>query len=333
MWTPYDASNDRLSAGRARLLAFEGWNDACDAASGALRHALSRWNVNRPFAVIESEEFFDFQGHRPEVTVLDGRVESMSWPETRFYAVIRPDQDHDLVVVVGDEPTFRWKTFARTVTAVLSDCGVESATVLGAYIGSVTHSMPVPLSGVATDPTTLAASGLPPTNYDGPTGIVAVLGEACKETGIPATSIWAATPHYLAANENPMAMRALLRKAGQIIGFAGTAKNYAVSRPSSSCRSTRRSPNPTISPSTSERSPRTTERWIQVGRANCSTRSNASSKTSSAANPGFSTLHMTPSARGRERRDSPGHSVGPPRTEKAENPGFADLVGNEHRPR
>ena len=203
------------------ILAFEGWNDACDAASGALRHALDRWDAKRPFAVIESEEFFDFQEHRPEVAVLDGRVESMSWPETRFYAIVRPDQEHDLVVVVGDEPTFRWKTFARTVTAVLSDSGVESATILGAYIGSVTHSTPVPLSGVATDPSTLSASGLPPTDYDGPTGIVAVLGEAFKETGIPATSIWAATPHYLAANENPMAMRALLRKAGQIVGFAG----------------------------------------------------------------------------------------------------------------
>lgn len=203
------------------ILAFEGWNDACDAASGALRHALDRWDAKRPFAVIESEEFFDFQEHRPEVAVLDGRVESMTWPETRFYAIVRPDQEHDLVVVVGDEPTFRWKTFARTVTAVLSDSGVESATILGAYIGSVTHSTPVPLSGVATDPSTLSVSGLPPTDYDGPTGIVAVLGEAFKETGIPATSIWAATPHYLAANENPMAMRALLRKAGQIVGFAG----------------------------------------------------------------------------------------------------------------
>jgi len=145
----------------------------------------------------------------------------MTWPETRFYAIERPDQDHDLVIVVGDEPTFRWKTFARTVAAVLADSGVESVTMLGAYIGSVTHSGPVPLSGVATDPSSLAASTLPPTDYEGPTGIVAVLGEACKEAGIPATSIWAATPHYLAENPNPMAMRALLSKAGEIVGFNG----------------------------------------------------------------------------------------------------------------
>lgn len=145
----------------------------------------------------------------------------MTWPETRFYSVALPDEDHDLVVVVGDEPTFRWKTFARTVSAVLADCGVESATMLGAYIGSVTHSTPVPLSGVATDPAYLKATELPPTDYEGPTGIVAVLGEACREAGIPATSVWAATPHYLAANPNPMAMRALLRKAGEIVGFDG----------------------------------------------------------------------------------------------------------------
>ena len=102
-----------------------------------------------------------------------------------------------------------------------ADCGVESATMLGAYIGSVTHSKPVPLSGVATDPTYLDGTGLPPTDYEGPTGIIAVLNEACREAGIQATSIWAATPHYLAANANPMAMRALLRQAGQIVGFAG----------------------------------------------------------------------------------------------------------------
>jgi proteasome assembly chaperone (PAC2) family protein len=213
---------DRPALRRPRaVLAFEGWNDACDAASGALRHVLERWGIHRPFAVIESEEFFDFQEHRPTVSVLDGTVESMTWPETRFFAVSRPDLEHDIVVVVGDEPTFRWKTFARTVTAVLSDCGVESATMLGAYIGSVTHSSPVPLSGVATDLSHLDGTGLPPTDYEGPTGIVAVLGEACREAGIPATSVWAATPHYLAANANPMAMRALLRKAGQIVGFAG----------------------------------------------------------------------------------------------------------------
>ena len=203
------------------MLAFEGWNDACDAASGALRHLLERRDIRRPFAVIESEEFFDFQEHRPSVTVRDGSVQAMTWPETRFFAIERPDRDHDLVVVVGDEPTFRWKTFARTVAAVLADSGVESVTMLGAFIGSVTHSGPVPLSAVTTDPSFLEATMLPPTDYEGPTGIVAVLGEACKEVGIPATSIWAATPHYLAANPNPMAMRALLSKAGELVGFDG----------------------------------------------------------------------------------------------------------------
>ncbi len=182
---------------------------------------MERRRIQRPFAIIESEEFFDFQEHRPSVTVRDGSIRAMTWPETRFYAIERPDQDHDLVVVVGDEPTFRWKTFARTVAALLADSGVESVTMLGAYIGSVTHSGPVPLSGVVTDPSSLDSMTLPPTDYEGPAGIVAVLGEACKEAGIPATSIWAATPHYLATSPNPMAMRALLAKAGEIAGFDG----------------------------------------------------------------------------------------------------------------
>lgn len=203
------------------IIAFEGWNDACDAASGALRHLLERRGISQPFAAIDSEEFFDFQEHRPLVAVFNGAIDSMKWPDTRFYAIERPDQDHDLVVVVGEEPTLRWKTFARTVTAVLSDSGVESATMLGAYIGSVTHSGPVPITGVATDRSQLEGMDLAPTDYQGPTGIVAVLGEALREAGIPAASIWAATPHYLAANPNPMAMRALLLEAGRIVGFDG----------------------------------------------------------------------------------------------------------------
>jgi proteasome assembly chaperone (PAC2) family protein len=203
------------------VLAFEGWNDACDAASGALRHLLNRRGIKRAFAVIDSEEFFDFQEHRPLVSVLDGFVDKMTWPDTRFYAIERPEHESDLVVVIGQEPSFRWKTFARTVAAVLSDYNVESATMLGAYIGAVTHSTPVPLSGVSSNPDHLIGNELSPTDYQGPTGIVAVLGEACKEAGIPATSVWAATPHYLSANPNPMAMRALLRKAGQIVGFDG----------------------------------------------------------------------------------------------------------------
>jgi len=203
------------------IVAFEGWSDACDAASGAVRHLLDRFAVDEPFAALEPEEFYDFQEHRPIVSISEGRVNAMTWPELRFYGVQRPGADRDLVLVVGEEPTFRWKTFARSLTKVLTDTGVEAVTVLGAYIGPVTHGIPVPIGAVATDASVLDQSGLTASDYHGSTGIVSVLGEACREAGLPTISVWAATPHYLAANPNPMAMRALLKAAGTIAGFEG----------------------------------------------------------------------------------------------------------------
>jgi len=203
------------------IVAFEGWSDACSAATGAVRHLLDRLDVREPFATLEPEEFYDFQEHRPMVSIVNGRVDAMTWPELRFFAAERPDHDRDLIMVIGDEPTLRWKTFARTLTQVLTDADVQSVLVLGAYIGPVTHSHPVPLGGVATDAAMLDTSGLVASDYHGATGIVSVLAEACREAGLPAMSIWAATPHYLAASPNPMAMRALLRAAGRIAGFEG----------------------------------------------------------------------------------------------------------------
>jgi proteasome assembly chaperone (PAC2) family protein len=211
-------SRPQLRRPRA-IVAFEGWSDACEAASGALAVLLDRYGVDVPFATIEPEEFMDFQEQRPTVEITDGGMRRLTWPETRFYGIRLPDSDRDLVLVVGQEPAYRWKTFARTVSGVLGDAGVELVVFLGAYIGSVTHQQPVPLSGVASTPDLITRFGLTSSDYEGPTGIVGVLGEACRETGLSSVGVWAATPHYLAANPNPAAMRALLRKAGEIIGF------------------------------------------------------------------------------------------------------------------
>ncbi len=194
------------------VVAFEGWNDACDAASGAVAYLISQFDVE-PFAVIEPEEFFDFQARRPHVEVDEGGTRSLTWPDTRFFAVRLPDRDRDVVLVLGEEPNLRWKTYARLVAQVLTDCDVELVVTLGAFIGQVAHTQPVPIVGVATDPEMVVRHDLMRSRYEGPTGIVGVLLEACREAGMPAVSLWAATPHYLAANPNPKAMRALLRRA------------------------------------------------------------------------------------------------------------------------
>ena len=202
------------------IIAFEGWNDACDAASGAVTYLLGQHNVDEPFAVMEPDEFFDFQAHRPRVAIGDGGTRSLTWPTTRFYAVHLPSEDHDLVLVVGDEPSYRWKTFSRSITSLLAETGVEQAVFLGAFIGQVAHTKPVPVIGVATDPSLVYEHGLLTSSYEGPTGIVGVLQEACREEGLPAMSLWAATPHYLAANPNPKAMRALMTRAADVLGLA-----------------------------------------------------------------------------------------------------------------
>lgn len=199
-------------------MAFEGWNDASEAASGAIGFLLGQHEVD-PFAVIEPEEFYDFQSSRPEVEIDEGGVRRLSWPSTRFYALEMPGEPHDLIVVLGEEPNLRWKTYARTLVQTLTDADVESAVVLGAFIGEVPHTAPVPLTGVSTVPGLVEVLDLNPSHYEGPTGIVGVTLEAFREVGTPTVNVWAAVPHYLAANPNPMAMLALLGKAGEALGI------------------------------------------------------------------------------------------------------------------
>jgi proteasome assembly chaperone (PAC2) family protein len=199
------------------IIAFEGWNDACEAASGVAEFVLGEAGVAEPFAVIEPEEFFDFQVRRPTVAIDDGGTRQLSWPTTKFFAIPRPLDERDLVVVLGEEPSFRWKTFARHVTRVLAEMDVEEVVLLGAFIGQVAHTRPVPVIGSATDPEVIDRFGLRRSSYEGPTGIVGVLQEACREVGLPAMSLWAATPHYLAANANPKAMLALASRATEIL--------------------------------------------------------------------------------------------------------------------
>jgi predicted ATP-grasp superfamily ATP-dependent carboligase len=201
------------------VVAFEGWNDASEAASGAAAYLLDLFDAGDPFALIESEEFFDFQVHRPLVEIEDGITRRLSWPATRIYAVPLAARPHDLVVVVGDEPNLRWKTYARELVRALSESDVEEVVLLGAYLGDSTHAEPVPIAAAASDLGMLARTGLPVADYEGPTGIVGVIGEACREAGLPSVALWANTPHYLAANANPAAMLALIRATETVVGM------------------------------------------------------------------------------------------------------------------
>ncbi|MDJ0665353.1 MAG: PAC2 family protein [Acidimicrobiia bacterium] len=201
------------------IIAFEGWGDACEAASGAANYLIGALDADEPFAAIDPEEFFDFQAHRPTVAIDEGATRRLTWPTTRFHYVPLPTDDRDLVLVLGDEPSYRWKTFSRQLIQVLCEHDVEEVILMGSFIGHVAHTQAVPVVGVATDPALVVRNGLMTSEYEGPTGIIGVLLEACREAGIPALALWAATPHYLAANPNPKAMLALASRTATILGF------------------------------------------------------------------------------------------------------------------
>ena len=210
------------------LVAFEGWNDAADAASGAIGFVLDQFEDIDPFAVILPEEFFNFQKRRPEVEVSDGGTRDITWPVVGFYGIPLPDQARDLVIVLGEEPHHRWLTFVGHIVDVLTAVGVKEIVTLGAFIGQVAHTLPVPIIGVGSDPTLVDRFDLMTSDYEGPAGITGVLNAAAAEADLETISLWAATPHYLAANENPKAMLALLSKATAIAGISVDATELAV---------------------------------------------------------------------------------------------------------
>ncbi len=198
------------------VIAFGGWNDACDVASTAAEFILDAHPDSSVYAEIEPDSFYDFQQHRPTVDIRDGVTRSLRWPGVFVTAAYRPNDARDLVIVNGQEPNFRWKTFARRIVEALADVGVEEAILAGAYVGAVGHRDPVSLSGVGSDLVGVIRSGLESSNYHGPTGIVGVVQEACREAGIRSISMWAPTPPYLAGNPYPKAVLAIVEKIADI---------------------------------------------------------------------------------------------------------------------
>ena len=207
------------------LVAFEGWNDASDAASGAIAYIIGQFDVE-PFLIIDPEDFIDFHATRPIVTVQDGVTDELAWPATRMYGV-HLDGDRDLLLVLGDEPQLRWQTFGGLLVDEFRRIGVEEVVLLGAFLGQVPHTAPVPIIGTAGSTDELIQLGLTGANYEGPTGIVGVLSHLFREEGLSTLSLWAATSHYLGTNPNPKAMLALLGRAVDILGLSVDATELA----------------------------------------------------------------------------------------------------------
>ncbi|MCS7006525.1 MAG: PAC2 family protein [Thermoleophilia bacterium] len=200
------------------VAAFRGWNDGGQGATLAAGYLVRLWGA-RKFADIDPEGFIDFQVSRPHVRLEDGRTRTIEWPENAFYQARIPAATRDAVLLVGVEPNYRWRAFSELVTDLASDLGVELFISLGALIADVPHTRPAPVTGAATDPQLVEELGLQLSRYEGPTGIVGVLLDACRRAGIPSVSLWAAVPHYVSLAPSPRAARALVERLASVLGI------------------------------------------------------------------------------------------------------------------
>jgi proteasome assembly chaperone (PAC2) family protein len=201
------------------VAAFAGWNDAASAASAALE-AIAAALEAEPLARIDPEEFYDFQVNRPTIRLAEGQARQVDWPANILLTAAVPGAEHDLALLSGIEPNVRWRTFTETIVDAAERLGVEMVVTLGSLIADVAHTRPVPITGLASDPELVEQLGLSRSTYEGPTGIVGILHDACQRRKITSASLWAAIPHYVAAVPNPKAALALLRR---LEGFTGVA--------------------------------------------------------------------------------------------------------------
>jgi len=203
----------------ALIAAFEGWNDAGDAASAALSYVGATLGATR-FARIDPEEFYDFQATRPKVSIADGGVREIEWPALELYEVRVPRAPRDLVLLQGAEPSMRWRTFSKLVIDLAEALGCQLVVTLGALLADVPHSHPVHITTLGSDESLVDGLDAERSAYEGPTGIVGILQAACTEAGVPAASLWASVPHYVAAAPNPKAALALVRKLEALVGVS-----------------------------------------------------------------------------------------------------------------
>jgi proteasome assembly chaperone (PAC2) family protein len=201
------------------VCAFAGWNDAAGSATTALTSAAESLDAE-VVAQVDPEDFFDFQSNRPTIRMTEGQTREIEWPGNVLLSAPAPGAQRDLVLLAGTEPNLKWRTFSDGIAEAAETMGVEMVVTMGALIADVTHTLPVPITGLASNPDLVERMDLTRSNYEGPTGVVGVIHDACDRRGIPSASLWAAVPHYVAAVPNPKAALALLRRLEGLTGVA-----------------------------------------------------------------------------------------------------------------
>jgi predicted ATP-grasp superfamily ATP-dependent carboligase len=198
------------------VMAFSGWNDAAEAASGAVEHLLSGWRdigddvVPELIADVESEDYYDFQVNRPVVSIDESQIRSITWPTTQIFGLSIPSMARDLVIVTGVEPSMRWKSFTSDLLDLADDLEVSLIVTLGSLLADTPHTRPITVTGTGAHPSISARLGVSVSKYEGPTGILGIIQDGCMRRGIDAISLWAAVPHYASNAPSPKATLALI---------------------------------------------------------------------------------------------------------------------------
>ena len=199
------------------IASFQGWNDGGKGATLGGSYLAKQWGAES-FAEIDCANFYDFQAVRPNVSLEDGLTRKIEWPSNTFLHAPIPGLDRDAVILLGVEPNLRWKTYTAHVLELVQELEVELVVTLGSLLADVPHTRPAPVSAAASDSTLVEELGVEPSRYEGPTGIVGILLDACREAGLPAVSLWAAVPHYVSLAPSPRAALALCRRLGELLG-------------------------------------------------------------------------------------------------------------------
>ena len=193
------------------IAAFEGWNDAADAATAAVEHLEQVWQA-RPVAALDPDEFYDFHVNRPTIRIVDGETRRIAWPTTRFAVASLDRLDRDVVLIRGIEPSIRWRSFCEQILEMCHSLEVNRVVLLGALLADVPYTRPLPVTGTASGSQAITQYGAAPSHYEGPTGIVGVLHDACVRAEIDAVSFWVHVPHYVHNPPCPKATLALLHQ-------------------------------------------------------------------------------------------------------------------------